>query len=416
MKMKEKDVSKIYLNNFIVPAQDIELITVSKIKFKAIGGFDLNFINYDELKKHTCFEIISNLLLYEKLILDIKKLILVIQLFGFEFTNTLLSNNYIEVVDFNGFEILLQDKGEYFCVLPVRNLNHKNQKDINWLEERLNTNTKLNETEKKLILLNTERNIIDINIDKIKPIVLEELKYDLNNSNLTNKNIFIELSKIKDINPYTVLRLAYINKTLITSKELNCNNISIDGFAKEVLKSKFSPILNQFNLINTENLFQDLSEIKKLPNLSDLFLKGILTLDDIINLRENFNGNKFRKWLISNEYNKDEIINGLINSNKTLSKKVLEHIRWFIPNAVGIVNTGLGITLSSFDNYILKSFVDWNPNLYLDNALKEQINKKIEDYDKNKRIEEIKKRFPDIGRNDKCPCKSNKKFKKCCGQ
>ena len=49
----------------------------------------------------------------------------------------------------------------------------------------------------------------------------------------------------------------------------------------------------------------------------------------------------------------------------------------------------------------------------MDNKLKLQIDKKINQYEKIQKYERIKELYPYIQLDDKCPCGSKKKFKNC---
>jgi uncharacterized protein YecA (UPF0149 family) len=52
----------------------------------------------------------------------------------------------------------------------------------------------------------------------------------------------------------------------------------------------------------------------------------------------------------------------------------------------------------------------------MDDLLKQRIDSKVELHAKSERLESIKARFPNVGRNEICPCGSKIKFKKCCGK
>ncbi len=73
--------------------------------------------------------------------------------------------------------------------------------------------------------------------------------------------------------------------------------------------------------------------------------------------------------------------------------------------------------LSLGESFLIEKFVTgWNPKLFLDNFLKERIDKKIKDYELKKSYDLAEKYFGKVGRNDPCPCGSGKKFKRCHGK
>lgn len=158
-------------------------------------------------------------------------------------------------------------------------------------------------------------------------------------------------------------------------------------------------------------------DIKGIPNLIELYEKKILAIEDIIEVREDYHGRKFRDFYLSNDYNEEKIKHEIFSYKENSKFKIIsDNLRFYIPNIIGLGNTWTGIGAGLADKYLLSNLLkEWTPNFFLDNILKEKIDSKIKAEDLMKKKELLKKTFPNTGRNDKCPCGSGKKFKKCCG-
>jgi hypothetical protein len=142
-------------------------------------------------------------------------------------------------------------------------------------------------------------------------------------------------------------------------------------------------------------------------------------MKDILKLRDNYEGKKFREWLEIEDFDSKRIYVQLLRSRKNLSPYSWQSLlRWFIPTVVGIINTPAGVAVSAVDNFVVSRLMgDWHPNLFLD----ERLSKKLNEIVTNDRIEINHKRQlatwgKTISRNEPCPCRSGQKFKNCCGK
>ena len=213
---------------------------------------------------------------------------------------------------------------------------------------------------------------------------------------------------------YKLLRIANISKGLIYQYEYDIGTTTVDGYASKYLQSKLSHFSRKITSRSDETFIKILS-IKGIPDLSTLYQNSIITMYDIVNMRENFNGKVFRQWYSSIDYSQDQFLLHMTNIKKDGRIKKLS--RWLIPNAIGLLSPVAGAAASALDSYIVGKVISgWEPNIFLDDILKEEINNKIEAHERKTRKEEIIKRFGKIGKNEICPCQSGKKFKKCCGR
>ena len=145
--------------------------------------------------------------------------------------------------------------------------------------------------------------MIKIGADKISKQVLDEVAYDLKNKNLTDHLVIKSKDQdhVEANDILKILRLLRINSGLVYASHINTDNLFVDGAIRSILNSKLSPIVKD-NTKDSIGLINDINLKKAIPDLSELYLKKIISIHDFISIIENSNGTKFRKWLAGQEY------------------------------------------------------------------------------------------------------------------
>ena len=161
-----------------------------------------------------------------------------------------------------------------------------------------------------------------------------------------------------------------------------------------------------------------LEQQKGFPDLGELFVNNIIGLDEILKLRDDFQGKIFRYWAKQSAYDEDLMRKEIMNSvDNILGSKLINPIRMLACNIIGLLGFIPGLVASAVDGYILNAISKgWHPNFFLDDKLKKMIDECVK---KEERIAKIRMRdetFKGIGRNEPCPCGSGKKYKKCHGK
>lgn len=412
--------SRIYINNFISPAQTLKLSNKNKNKkIELIAGFELQ--RPDTLiRNQVVTDIINSLITHDTIVIRIKRLPLLVFAFGLEDTIELINSGAVELIEDIGmtFTILKGKKENQLITIfdATEEQAEQHTTGMEWLESYLKKKP-LNSLLVDKLLINSNNNIKNINYEDIKENSFLELDYDLNNNNLC-ESLKIESksrTKIRNSDIYKVLRLNDINTGLIYSHKLECENTLLDGAIKTILPNKLSPVFQKENY-DPNQIFEDISQIKGIPSLGEVYLRNEVSISDILNIRQNFNGKKFRLWLKEVNYDQTEISKQLMSSNLGFNINLSRRLRFVATNAIGFVNPVASIATSFVDSFIIDKILNgWHPNFFLDNTLKNLIDKKILEHSQNQKKAFIKKRAPKTGRNDPCPCGSTKKFKKCCG-
>jgi len=409
-------MSKIFINNFPNPTQSVQL---SKLENDALMGMIVGFdfkMPKNDLKKKIATDLISALLTHDTISIRTKRVLDIIGCLGYQDTSILLQSGCIELVDDNGltFPLLQGKNGNNIGSIRDADIND-NLKSLDWVEKRLFELEPTNKELNNAILVDMQKANYEIDSDSIAMRVIDELNYDLKNANLTDALGLAspDRNTIHENDFYKALRLAHINSSIIYASDLNSNDILIEGGVEQILPLKVSPALDVSKKPATE-LFQNLTNAKGIPALSDLFLSGIITLEEIIKIRENFNGKKFRKWLEDVNYQEDEVTKALMNNTPGIKAKGL---RFLVTNTIGLINPVAGIVTSAVDSFIVDKLLNsWHPNFFLDDILGKQIDGKISQFESQKRVEYIRSKFANSSRNDLCPCGSGKKFKRCHGK
>lgn len=237
----------------------------------------------------------------------------------------------------------------------------------------------------------------------------------IKNMEIIKKEENIDFNNLDYKTTFEILRLYEIVDSLQMQNRHNLSNSIMDNYAKDYLGSKFTATIGKFNNANDKvELFERVSENKRIPNFYQMFKRGSIEIDQILDIRESFNSKLFRNWFANPDVSEQDIYYELLKEHGLNLK--INLLKWILPTIIGVINTPLGVAASSVENFFISKILQgWNPNLFLDDVL----GKKLTQLENNFKIQEERKiileRFKGIQRNELCPCQSGKKFKKCHG-
>jgi len=371
-------------------------------------------------------ELFHSILLHDKTAIEPFNIIDLIDLFGFNDTIELLKSNSFQILNSVGIKpmLLLQDDKLRTIFYRDSDTTYSPIDAISYLDKYLDTDYQSRyKTERNTILLLAENNLrnIDSNLtETIESTILSELNYDLNNINLRKSlNLqTINYNSAEKSEGLKILRMINLNRTLILSKNINASTIHLDAEIQNYLSFKLSPILKEiYEVDKSFKLFSEITSKKRIPNIGELYSKQILSIKDIIALRNDINGKIFRSWFKSVNYDENEVFEKLLSSSRSIRDNIKWRLfSWIAPTAIGLASPVLGI-ISSISSSLTESLLtSWHPNMFLDKILKKTIDAHINDFKTKEEHERYKMQFPKIGRNDPCPCNSGKKYKNCHGR
>lgn len=374
-------------------------------------------------------DILSALILHEKLCIDIYDVIHLLNLFGTDNIINFLASKSIEVYDDLGPDVgAITKYPDTFKLVTAKvfNADTTSINKLSWLEKTLSKLSAIPSNNidpdkiNKILTLIVSNTVISPK-EFVDDLLFKETSYDLKNKNVTG--LFkIHSDNCEAINKddlLNVVRLHYINRGLVDAQRINSDSIIVDNWAKIFIQEKISPVINDLTLHSSADIFQDTILSKKgIPDLNLLFENNIIDADDIIGFRNTVDGKLFRKWISGTNYEPEVILSTLLSKkHPSLIARIMKPMRIIYPTVAGLINPHIGVIASIFDSYIVQKIMEgWHPSLFLDDKLKFTIDKNIELSKKQNKLDKLIKIHGKIGRNDPCPCGSGNKFKKCCGR
>lgn len=315
------------------------------------------------------FNILSSLLIHDKIIIKIDAVEEFIELMGYSQFIHLINESLIEILDDSGaFPTYLVQNNNYLTLL---NMSSDSTMTIDSVQKRLD--------EQKLIT--NEFDIVNKSIVKIDGawfghLAEQELYSDFGNKSLTDC-LQINSVGITDIEPnesFMISRLLNVNRSLIYMHEQGIGNVHLDGFSKIILNQKFQNNKTE-TLDNSIDLFSNIIKDKDIPDFSLLYLEKKLNLDTVLKIRNNFNGGKFRDWYNSTDYDRHLTYKELLKHKEI--KPIEKGVRFFLNTTLGLLNPVAGIVSGVVDSYLIDKVLrhSWTPNLFLDNILKRRLDK-----------------------------------------
>lgn len=268
-----------------------------------------------------------------------------------------------------------------------------------------------------LYLIDEKKKVIDQ--EQIKELALKETLNDLKNEQFMTDNSILRKNKlgITEFHQLNILRLHELNTVAVTAGLLGADALKTDGEISELMNRKCASVFRD-KLKDGLSSIQSVLHKKGFPDLGELFYNHVIDLEDILKLRNSLQGTLFRYWAMKDSYDEAEMQKDIMNSVHTvLGSKISSAIRFAACSAIGVFSAVPGIAASAIDSFILNRILQgWHPNFFLDDKVKDRIDKCIAEKEKDAQKALLRERFKGVGRNDPCPCGSGKKFKRCHGK
>ena len=273
------------------------------------------------------------------------------------------------------------------------------------------------EAQALLYLIDEKKEVIEQ--EKIKQLTLKETLHDLKNEPFVTANEILRKNKWgqTEYHQLNILRLHELNTVVVTAGLLGANALKTDGEISVLMGKKCASVFDD-NLKDGVTAIQSILHKKGFLDLGELFYNQVIDLEDILKLRNSLQGKLFRYWAMNDEYDEAQMQMDIMNSVHTvLGAKLSGAIRFVACSALGLVSSIPGIAASAIDSFILNKILNgWHPNFFLDDKVKERIDKCIQEKEDDAKKALLLERFKGVGRNEPCPCGSGKKFKQCHGK
>jgi hypothetical protein len=390
-----------------------------------VYGYDFKVDNH-QICLNIARDLIMALLTFDKIYIEADHILDILRVFGSEAIINLLRLHILNIIpDKNLTPVMIREKtGEWkhdFISYPLGNEDILPQQIHKWshVEYQL-SNQGLNKKEKNAIIYLVDENSVEIgNENDLQKRIIQETERDrVSTPFLADPNFCRCRPDGKlEYNQVSINRLHELNKSAVLSAELGIDNVKMDAEISNIMLKKVSSVFSIPLHEGTDVLIR-IEQQKGFPDLGELYINKIINFDEILNLRDSFNGKIFRYWAKASNYEEDLMRQEIMNSVKSmLGSKCLQPIRLLACNLLGLGGFLPGLAASAFDSYILeKILIGWHPNFFLDNDLKKMIDSSVEEKERQNKDMLRKQMFKGVGRNDLCPCGSGKKFKNCHGR
>lgn len=213
----------------------------------------------------------------------------------------------------------------------------------------------------------------------------DHLAHDNMYDDFVNNNLIRASLEINSDNPLIIkneqdtlstVRLCLFERSLEWARQLSTDEIIFEEESKKYLVFKS-------NCTDSQNVINNLNKILKakgIPNLSLLYYNGVITIQDIIRVRDEIAFGKFTLWLKDNNYNYETLIEVLIQ-DKPRDNKIEKWIRWGLISAVPFLfspalQPTVGIGAGLIDQLLPQFSSQKIPALYFDKILANQFNGK----------------------------------------
>ena len=209
-----------------------------------------------------------------------------------------------------------------------------------------------------------------------------EIINDLSNEEFRINNCIVT-KKANQIYPQDV---PYINsllethKRIVISQKANLNNIFTEDVLVKFLKDKIICSNEYKELrfdINKE--FSNLTKCIAIPDIVEAVNENILSVKDILEIREKKNCREFREWLNNKVYyslsDKENlsVVKAYIDAlekKDLIDKMPIKIIRFVSTSSIGLVPGIGGIIASFLDTFIIGKFRGWKPQIFIDDYRK----------------------------------------------
>lgn len=317
--------------------------------------------------------IISALLTHDKLFIRTDSIEEMIECIGFDAFRMLYNRGELEILDnwwvpafmYGGDTVLYMNMHEkqYQDKICSRLLERKG------LEESRFTNSIL-----KKVCNTSDSDTYDFWDNTSQENMYEDFSFNNRIRALLNIQSETIMSISNENDTWSAVRLCLFERSIEWSKQLKTDEILLEGEAPKYLLYKSD--------IQTDSIIQYFKQVlcaKGIPNLSILYYNDVISMKDIIRVRDKIAFGKFTSWLKSHNYSVKELELALLNGRSSNSM-IEKWLRWAIVCgtplllSAGTVQTLTGIGLSFMEQLLPQFSGQKIPVLYFDDVLSRQFN------------------------------------------
>lgn len=317
--------------------------------------------------------IISALLTHNKLFIRTDSIEEMIECIGFDAFRMLYNRGELEILD-NWWVPAFMDGGDTVFYLNMHEKQYQDKIYSRLLERKGAEEARFTNTILKNVCNTSDSDTYDFWDNTSQENMYEDFSFNNRIRALLNIQSETITSISNENDTWSAVRLCLFERSIEWSKQLKTDEILLEDEAKRYLLYKSD--------IQADSIIQYFKQVlyaKSIPNLSILYYNNVISMKDIIRVRDKVAFGKFTSWLKSHNYSVRELELALLNGRSSNSM-IEKWLRWAVVCgsplllSAGTVQTLTGIGLSFMEQLLPQFSRQKIPVLYFDDVLSKQFN------------------------------------------
>lgn len=317
--------------------------------------------------------IISALLTHDKLFIRTDSIEEIIECLGFDAFRMLYNRGELEILD-NWWVPAFMYGGDTVFYMNMHEKQYQDKICSRLLERKGAEESRFTNTILKKVCNTSDSDIYDFWDNTSQENMYEDFSFNDRIRALLNIQSETITSISNEDDTWSAVRLCLFERSIEWSKQLQTDEILLEDEAKRYLLYKSD--------IQADSIIQYFKKIlyaKGIPNLSILYYNGVISMKDIIRVRDKVAFGKFTSWLKSHNYSVSELELALLNGRSS-NNMIEKWLRWAIVCgsplflSAGTVQTLTGVGLSFIEQLLPRFSGQKIPTLYFDDVLSKQFN------------------------------------------
>lgn len=317
--------------------------------------------------------IISALLTHDKLFIRTDSIEEMIECIGFDAFRMLYNRGELEILD-NWWVPAFMYGGDTVFYMNMHEKQYQDKICSRLLERKGSEESRFMNSILKNVCNTSDSDTYDFWDNTSQENMYEDFSFNDRIRALLNIQSETIMSISNEYDTWSAVRLCLFERSIEWSKQLKTDEILLEDEAKRYLLYKSD--------IHSDSIIQYFKQVifaKGIPNLSILYYNDVISMKDIIRVRDKVAFGKFMSWLKNHNYSVKELELALLDGRSN-NNQIEKWFRWAVVNSASLfLSPGIVPALSciglSFIEQLLPQFNGQKiPNLYFDGILSKQFN------------------------------------------
>lgn len=317
--------------------------------------------------------IISALLTHNKLFIRTDSIEEMIECIGFDAFRMLYNRGELEILD-NWWVPVFMHGGDTVFYMNMHEKQYQDKICSRLLERKGAEESRFTNTILKNVCNTSDSDTYDFWDNTSQENMYEDFSFNDRIRALLNIQSETITSISNEDDTWSAVRLCLFERSIEWSKQLKTDEILLEDEAKRYLLYKID--------IQADSIIQYFKQVlyaKGIPNLSILYYNDVISMEDIIRVRDKVAFGKFTSWLKNHNYSVRELELALLNGRSSNSM-IEKWLRWAVVCgsplllSAGTMQTLTGIGLSFMEQLLPQFSGQKIPVLYFDDVLSKQFN------------------------------------------